>query len=183
MGDDGATYRPDTGMPDPEPPDGPAPSEDHDGTPLSGEALRRALHAELPSLLRTATLYLGDQAGAEELTRRTLQECVGPTHRLTRSGIRSTLHLWLRALAVADRDPRLTDERPESSGPVGTALDRLPADVRAAIHLVDTEGFDYRETARILGVPTSTATALLHAGRDLVGATIWRGDELSRDEA
>lgn len=180
MGDDGATHRPDIGVPDPDEERGTASPSHPADTPLTGEALRRALHDELPSLLRTATLYLDDQAAAEELTRRTLQECVGPTHALTRGGIRLTLHLWLRALAVARETPPAAAGPRTTTDPVGAAVERLPGDVRAAVHLVDTEGFSYHETARILGVPTSTATALIHAGRDLVSAAVRNGGRPSR---
>ena len=189
MGDDGATYGPDiegaaTGCGgDRRPSPGrDTSSPDHGATPLTGAALRAALRAELPSLLRTATRYLGDPVAAEELTRRTLQECVGPTHRLTRDGIRLTLHLWLRALAVADRAPQPSIERCGRQDLVAAAVERLPDDVRAAVHLVDSEGFDYHETAQILGIPTSTATSLIHAGRDLVAATVWRADRVHRSE-
>lgn len=182
MGNDRGRRRP-IGVPDPERSDGPPATDTNDAGLLAGDELRRELHRELPSLLRTATLYLGDPAAAEELTRRTLQECVGPTHQLSRGGMRLTLHLWLRALAVSDRGPRPGPVPQSRANPVEAALERLPADVRAAVHLVDTEGFSYHETARILGVPASTATALIHAGRDLVEAVVWRGGDLSRDEA
>jgi RNA polymerase sigma-70 factor, ECF subfamily len=46
-----------------------------------------------------------------------------------------------------------------------SALDALPADDRAAVLLVDAEGFDYRAAGEILGVPAGTVASRLNRAR------------------
>jgi RNA polymerase sigma-70 factor, ECF subfamily len=45
------------------------------------------------------------------------------------------------------------------------ALAMLPHDERAAVLLVDAQGFDYRQTSRILGVPEGTIASRLNRAR------------------
>jgi len=53
---------------------------------------------------------------------------------------------------------------------VGSAITRLPEEQRTVIILIGIEGFSYRETAEILGVPVGTVTSrLARARRQLVG--------------
>ena len=54
---------------------------------------------------------------------------------------------------------QLTDED------VLAALDRIPADFRAVVLLVDVEEFAYKEAAEILGIPIGTVMSRLHRGR------------------
>lgn len=52
---------------------------------------------------------------------------------------------------------------------VGSAITRLPEEQRTVIILIGIEGFSYRETAEILGVPLGTVTSrLARARRQLV---------------
>jgi RNA polymerase sigma-70 factor (ECF subfamily) len=46
-----------------------------------------------------------------------------------------------------------------------SALDRIPADFRAAVLLVDVEEFAYKEAAEILSVPVGTVMSRLSRGR------------------
>lgn len=48
---------------------------------------------------------------------------------------------------------------------VQTALDALRDDYRMVIHLVDLEGFSYKEAAQILEVPVGTVMSRLYRGR------------------
>jgi RNA polymerase sigma-70 factor (ECF subfamily) len=48
------------------------------------------------------------------------------------------------------------------------ALDRIPADFRAAVLLVDVEEFAYKEAAEILSVPIGTVMSRLSRGRKLL---------------
>ncbi|HBZ70672.1 MAG TPA: RNA polymerase subunit sigma-24 [Deltaproteobacteria bacterium] len=48
---------------------------------------------------------------------------------------------------------------------VRESLDALPVGFRAAVVLVDVEGFSYKETAEILGVPVGTVMSRLYRGR------------------
>jgi RNA polymerase sigma-70 factor, ECF subfamily len=50
-------------------------------------------------------------------------------------------------------------------GELGAALARLAPDERAAVLLVDAQGFDYREAARILDIPEGTVASRLSRAR------------------
>ena len=57
---------------------------------------------------------------------------------------------------------RITDED------ILGALDKVPADFRAVVLLVDVEEFAYKEAAQILGVPIGTVMSRLSRGRKLL---------------
>lgn len=57
---------------------------------------------------------------------------------------------------------RLTDEE------VLAALERIPADYRSVVLLVDVEEFSYREAAGILSIPIGTVMSRLSRGRKLL---------------
>jgi len=48
------------------------------------------------------------------------------------------------------------------------ALDRLPADYRAIVLVVDVEEFSYREASQILSIPLGTVMSRLSRGRKLL---------------
>ena len=50
-------------------------------------------------------------------------------------------------------------------GDLSRALAVLPSEERAAVLLVDAQGFDYREGARILGIPDGTLASRLNRAR------------------
>jgi RNA polymerase sigma-70 factor (ECF subfamily) len=50
-------------------------------------------------------------------------------------------------------------------GDLERALAALPSDERAAVFLVDAQGFDYRESAHILGIPEGTVASRLNRAR------------------
>lgn len=50
-------------------------------------------------------------------------------------------------------------------GPVRRALNALPPEFRAAVVLVDLEGYSYEEASAILGCPAGTLRSRLHRGR------------------
>ena len=52
------------------------------------------------------------------------------------------------------------------------ALEALPAEGRAVVLLVDVYGFDYRETARVLGIREGTVGSRLHRARRELRAAI-----------
>ena len=56
-------------------------------------------------------------------------------------------------------------EAVERRGELGEALARLAPEERAAVLLVDAQGFDYREAARILDVPEGTIGSRLSRAR------------------
>lgn len=86
-------------------------------------------------------------------------------------------------------DELLEDLRGEAPDPVDelaerdrleTALAVLPPEQRAAVLLVDRDGFDYKTTAEILDIPIGTAasrvSAARHALRRALGSTAWEGE-------
>jgi RNA polymerase sigma-70 factor, ECF subfamily len=52
-----------------------------------------------------------------------------------------------------------------SRGDLARALAALPPEERAAVLLVDAQGFDYRESAHILGIPEGTVASRLNRAR------------------
>ena len=50
-------------------------------------------------------------------------------------------------------------------GDLARALAALPSEERAAVLLVDAQGFDYRESAHILGIPEGTVASRLNRAR------------------
>lgn len=50
-------------------------------------------------------------------------------------------------------------------GDLAQALSALPPDERAAVLLVDAQGFDYRESAHVLGIPEGTVASRLNRAR------------------
>jgi RNA polymerase sigma-70 factor (ECF subfamily) len=58
-----------------------------------------------------------------------------------------------------------TAERVAARGDVGAALAALAPEDRAAVLLVDAQGFDYRSAAEVLGVPEGTVASRLNRAR------------------
>jgi RNA polymerase sigma-70 factor (ECF subfamily) len=58
------------------------------------------------------------------------------------------------------------DHLPASA--VKDALQTIPEDFRAAVYLVDVEGYSYQEVADIMDTPTGTVMSRLHRGRKLL---------------
>ena len=58
------------------------------------------------------------------------------------------------------------DHLPASA--VKDALQAIPEDFRAAVYLVDVEGYSYQEVAEIMDTPTGTVMSRLHRGRKLL---------------
>jgi len=55
-----------------------------------------------------------------------------------------------------------------SQSEIRAALDELPLGFRAAIYLVDGEGYSYRDAAEMIGVPIGTVMSRLHRARKRV---------------
>ena len=77
--------------------------------------------------------------------------------------------------------PLMTENEPEPAdhraGPEDTAVERgdlaaamasLPAEMRAAVMLVDAEGFDYAAASRVLGIPPGTIGSRLNRARAIL---------------
>ena len=70
--------------------------------------------------------------------------------------------LELNLVAATPIPDSLTDED------ILAALDRIPADFRAVVLLVDVEEFAYKEVAEILSIPIGTVMSRLSRGRKLL---------------
>ena len=72
-------------------------------------------------------------------------------------------------LAYVEQIPeRLTDDD------ILGALDRLPADFRAIVLVVDVEEFSYKEASQILSIPIGTVMSRLSRGRKLLREQLGR---------
>jgi RNA polymerase sigma-70 factor (ECF subfamily) len=79
----------------------------------------------------------------------------------------------------------LGPDNPKGDDPAGDVLDKLgveevrraiedlPPAYREAVLLTDVEGFSYKETAEILGVPVGTVMSRLHRGRQRLQRSLY----------
>ncbi len=81
-----------------------------------------------------------------------------------------------RGAVVADsadpHDPELEAVRSDQRSAVLAALSELPPDQRAALVLVDMEGYPVEEVARMLGCPTGTVKSRCARGRQRLAAIL-----------
>ena len=68
-------------------------------------------------------------------------------------------------LADPSASPEEMSERADLSRAIQSCLDDLPDEFRAAVTLVDVQGMDYEEAARVLGKPTGTIKSRLARAR------------------
>ena len=143
----------------------------------------------LNDIFRTATRILGDRARAEDVSQEVYLQAWKSFHRFE-SGTNCRAWLfkilfhcvnhhrrkWFRFpqlketaefleanLTAADPIPEhLTDQD------ILSALDRIPADFRAVILMVDVEEFAYKDAAEILAIPIGTIMSRLSRGRKLL---------------
>lgn len=126
-----------------------------------------AVQDALVSAYRGAAAFRGDSAITTWLHRVVVNACLD---RVRRKSIRRTVPLpepesdedrGGREVAVAN-DP--TDEA-DLAMDVAAALATLPTDQRAALVLVDLQGYPVEEAGKILGVPTGTVKSRCARGR------------------
>jgi RNA polymerase sigma-70 factor, ECF subfamily len=72
---------------------------------------------------------------------------------------------------LASRDPDPADVV-SGRGDLARALAGLTPEDRAAVLLVDAQGLDYRETARVLGIPEGTVASRLNRARASLRTTL-----------
>src|SRR6201997_4738586 len=143
----------------------------------------------LTDLYRTASFLLRDPHEAEDLIQETYLEAWKSFHRFE-SGTNCRAWLFKILFHCVNhhrrkwfRFPQLkeTEEFLEANmtapvpipdqltdGDILAALDRIPADFRAVILMVDVEEFAYKETAEILSIPIGTVMSRLSRGRKLL---------------
>ena len=154
------------------------------------------LVALLPRLRRFAYAMSRSPADADDLAQATVERALRskaqwqPGTRLDSWLYRIMRNLWIdtvRARGRKDRvetpaaeaeqfgeDPREAMDAAVDLGRMMAAMQRLPDEQREVVALILIEGFGYRETAELLGLPIGTVSSRLVRGRtallDMVGA-------------
>lgn len=153
------------------------------------ERFERLVRPVLGNLYRFACRLTRDRVAAEDLLQQALLRGLDRLAQLEDDrafGVWQSRVLYTTFLNVRDRraDMRVGQEELdrtvvpfERSGPehdamrhelgarIGDALDRLPADQREAVWLVDGQGFKFAEAADVLGVPPGTVASRVARAR------------------
>ena len=149
------------------------------------EGLKWRIAREIPHLRRFARSLVRDPDRADDLVQDCIERAIRKRHLWRRVGtIRSWLfrmlyrvflnqnrgrarevHVQVEDVAHRLAAPASQEDRVVCHD-IGDALDRLPAEQRAAILLVALEGVAYDEAAEILGVPVGTVRSRLSRGRE-----------------
>jgi RNA polymerase sigma factor (sigma-70 family) len=161
----------------------------------SSAAFDNDLVAMLPRLRRFAHSLSQSGADADDLTQATIERALRsrvqwqPGTRLDSWLYRIMRNLWIdtvRSRARRDKvevpgeeaellggDPRESIEASLELNRMMAAMQRLPEEQREVVSLILIEGFGYRETAEMLGLPIGTVSSRLVRGRtallELVG--------------
>ncbi len=145
---------------------------------------------EIPRLRRYARALVSDVDAGDDLVQDCLERALKKRHlRPWQGGLRAWLMRMLyniylngesrrrrerKSISVDDTErPLEGHERPElhmECQDMAAALERLPADQRAAIVLIALEGLPYDEAAWVLGVPIGTLRSRLSRGRETLRA-------------
>jgi RNA polymerase sigma-70 factor, ECF subfamily len=143
----------------------------------------------LSSIFRAALRMVGDPTRAEDVVQEVYLKAWQSFHRF-RPG--TNCHAWLfkilfhcvnherrkwlrfpvleESAAVTEDSLAYVEPIPErlTDDDVLLALDRLPADFRAIVLIVDVEEFSYKEASQILSIPVGTVMSRLSRGRKLL---------------
>jgi RNA polymerase sigma-70 factor, ECF subfamily len=140
-------------------------------------------------IFRTAARLTGERARAEDVVQEVYLQAWKSFHRFEAgTNCRAWLYKilfhcvnherrkWLRFPLLKETEEFLetnlkyTPPIPEhvTDQQILAALDKIPADFRAVVLLVDVEEFAYKETAEIVGVPIGTVMSRLSRGRKLL---------------
>lgn len=141
----------------------------------------------LPRLRRFAHALSRNSADADDLTQSTIERALTarrqwqPGTRLDSWLYRIMRNLWIDTGRSRSRKARV-EAPPEAAANVGidprpgmeasvdlarimAAMERLPDEQREVVALILIEGFGYRETAEMLGLPIGTVSSRLVRGR------------------
>ena len=141
----------------------------------------------LPRLRRFAFALSRDAADADDLTQMTVERALSARHqwqpgtRLDSWLYRIMRNLWIDTARSRARKAKM-EAPPEAAELVGvdprpgmdasldlqrimTAMSRLPDEQREVVALILIEGFGYRESAEMLGLPIGTVSSRLVRGR------------------
>jgi RNA polymerase sigma-70 factor, ECF subfamily len=143
----------------------------------------------LNDIFRTATRILGDRARAEDVAQEVYLQAWKSFHRFEpgtncRAWLFKILfhcvnhhrRKWFRFPLVKETEEFIeatltyTEPIPEclTDEDILEALNRIPADFRAVILMVDVEEFAYKDAAEILAIPIGTIMSRLSRGRKLL---------------
>ncbi len=165
------------------------PASEGSGTGAHADRQRRFDAEALPhihDLFRTAMRVTGDRTRAEDAVQEAFLQgwksfdrfepgtnCKAWMFRILFHVIQHQRRRWFRFPVLKDTEEFLeanltapepvTEELKDEE--ILASLDRLPADYRAVVLLVDVEEFPYREAAEILGIPIGTVMSRLSRGR------------------
>src|SRR5262249_23340754 len=155
---------------------------------FSVEFDREAL-PHLNDIFRTATRILGDRARAEDVAQEVYLQawksfarfepgtnCRAWLFKILFHCVNHHRRKWFRFPLLKETEEFLEANLvqpapvPEhlTDADILAALDRIPADFRAVILMVDVEEFAYKEAAEILSIPIGTVMSRLSRGRKLL---------------
>jgi RNA polymerase sigma-70 factor, ECF subfamily len=126
-----------------------------------------ALQEAYLKAFRALPRFRGESKLGTWLYRITYNVCVDELERSSR-----TTHLPLADVPEPVEVGPAADEALSQRDALARALDSLPADDRAAVLLVDAEGFDYRAAGEVLGVPAGTIASRLNRARASLRSTL-----------
>ena len=153
----------------------------------------------LPRLRRFAHALSRDSTDADDLTQMTVERALNskaqwqPGTNLDSWLYRIMRNLWIDTVRARGRREK-REAPPEAGERVGVdprpgveaaidlqtamaAMDRLPDEQREVVALILIEGFGYRESAQILGLPIGTVSSRLVRGRTALLAMIGEHDD------
>ena len=82
------------------------------------------------------------------------------------------------SFSYESKKPEQEIERSELRAAIEKCLEELPSDFKAVAVLVDVQGFDYKETARVVGSPVGTVKSRLARARGRLRECLNRRGEL-----
>lgn len=143
----------------------------------------------LNDIFRTAARILGDSARAEDVAQEVFLQawksfrrfapgtnCRAWLYKILFHCVQHHRRKWFRFPLLKEAE-EFAEANLASPAPVPehvtdqdilAALDRIPADFRAVVLMVDVEEFAYKETADILSIPIGTVMSRLSRGRKLL---------------
>jgi RNA polymerase sigma-70 factor, ECF subfamily len=126
-----------------------------------------ALQEAYLKAFRALPRFRGDSKLGTWLYRITYNVCLDELERSSR-----TTHLPLTEVPEPAGTTPPADEALSRREALAYALDSLNPDDRAAVLLVDADGFDYRAAGEILGVPAGTVASRLNRARAALRQTL-----------